>query len=129
MIYILNSLYRRYSEAEILSGFYGINIAWGRTLLYRYVIKGESDYLDQFVRRQDLSSLLVDEMLTTFQSEVDSSSENPELFERFSTILSMIPDVELSYRVGSRLSLMPLVAGIVSSPSLSFLKDKVWGKS
>lgn len=91
------------------------------------MINGEVDFLNQFKRRQDLSPVVVEELLTAFQSEVDCTNQNPELFDRIAKILSAVPDVELSYRIGSRLSLVPLVTGILSSPSLSFLKDKVWG--
>lgn len=91
------------------------------------MINGETEYFNQFKQHQNLTSVIVEEMLTTFQSEVDLTVDSPEWYDRFAKILSAVPDVELSYRIGSRLSLVPLVTNILSSPSLSFLKDKVWG--
>ena len=105
---------------------YKCSVSWGKALAHHYVANNRDDYLKQLARRKTITADLIEEMVTAVDSHGPVVSKSNEWMERVSNVVSMLTDVEVKYRIASRLGLRPLVNDLLSSSALPYLKDTAW---
>ncbi|XP_071450583.1 spatacsin isoform X2 [Hetaerina americana] len=113
-----------FPHAWILVRAYEVLGNWAAAIYVQYVQGGDSTYLSNFMRCRAVTPTLVEDIARRFL--LDDGSANPEMSQRMANLLTEMNDIEVCYRLSSRLGLRGLTGQLLTSPHLPYLRDVVW---
>lgn len=101
LIVSLNS----FVEAYIIAEAYDYHLAWRQALFKNVIIRGDSNYLNDFCKRCDLSSSLIESLVLQYKQYVNNKSNRLTQDEIYNSanammlILAKLVDVELRCKI------------------------------
>merc|ERR1712136_572113 len=101
-------------------GAYDCNVNWGHALSNHYVTGNDESYLEAVARCRGISVAIVEDAV---EASMDATSKGGDQLGRLSHLISMLDNIEVKYRIASRLGLRQLVSQLLTSPALPYLKD------
>lgn len=109
-------------EAYIIAEAYDYHLAWRQALFKNVIIRGDSNYLNDFCKRCDLSSSLIESLVLQYKQYINNKSNRLTQDEIYNSanamklILARLVDVELRCKIYSQLNF--------DSAKEELLKDK-----
>lgn len=113
-----------FEQSLIVSDAYNFYVDWATVLYEQYVVKNNSNYLEDFLKHMPLTDTLVNDISRKF---IGSSNEVNEI-KFMKKILNRLPSLHVKYRIASELGFTDLVEDWITSGQLVYLKDTVWKK-
>ncbi|XP_046384518.1 spatacsin isoform X2 [Ischnura elegans] len=113
-----------FPQAWILVRAYGVAGNWAAAIYSHYVQGGDSTYLANFMRCKAITTTIVEDIARRFL--LDDGNADQEMSQRMANLLTEMNDIEVCYRLSSRLGLWALTGQLLTSPHLPYLRDVVW---
>lgn len=102
--------FNSFIEAYIISEAYDYHLAWRQALFKNVIIRGDSTYLNDFCKRCDLSSSLVEGLVLLYKKYINNKSNRLTQDEIHNSakamrlVLAKLVDVELRCKIYTQLS-------------------------
>ncbi|XP_020295554.1 spatacsin isoform X2 [Pseudomyrmex gracilis] len=115
-----------FPQALIVTRAYNYHADWANLIYHHYILKGETNYLREFMIVNSLTSVIVQDCARRYRLE---KSINHSMTNNMRTLVSELSDVECKYVLASQLGFKDIVEGMLNDPIVgSYLKDTIWKK-
>ncbi|XP_046672590.1 spatacsin [Homalodisca vitripennis] len=110
-------------QAHVVASAYAVALDWSAALYQHCVLKGNSEYLQDWTRHHQLTKTLVLDIVHRFQSEKEINAVMEGNMKLFISSVSLL---DVKYRVASQLGFKDILQNLLASPDMAYLKDTVW---
>ncbi|XP_053690600.1 spatacsin [Sabethes cyaneus] len=125
LAYYVNSLLS-VPHALIIARNYDYEISWTTAIYQHYIVRGDAQYLEDYLDRMPLTDGMVENLVKTFQLE---PSITPAMERSIAELVDMVESVTLKYRLASLLGLKRTLQELINQNSLYYLKDRDYGQN